>query len=28
MQVLIVEDDMALGSFLQKGMKLEGHDRI
>jgi DNA-binding response OmpR family regulator len=26
MQVLIVEDDMALGSFLQKGMKLEGHE--
>jgi DNA-binding response OmpR family regulator len=26
MQVLIVEDDFALGSFLQKGMKLEGHD--
>jgi DNA-binding response OmpR family regulator len=26
MQVLIVEDDVALGSFLQKGMKLEGHD--
>jgi DNA-binding response OmpR family regulator len=26
MQVLIVEDDLALGSFLQKGMKLEGHD--
>src|SRR6185437_4655394 len=26
MQVLIVEDDAALGSFLQKGMKLEGHD--
>lgn len=25
MQVLIVEDDAALGSFLQKGMKLEGH---
>lgn len=26
MQILIVEDDAALGSFLQKGMKLEGHD--
>jgi DNA-binding response OmpR family regulator len=26
MHVLIVEDDVALGSFLQKGMKLEGHD--
>ncbi|MEO8736313.1 MAG: response regulator transcription factor [Edaphobacter sp.] len=26
MQVLIVEDDAALGSFLQKGLKLEGHD--
>jgi len=26
MQVLIVEDDAALGTFLQKGMKLEGHD--
>jgi len=26
MQVLIVEDDVALGSFLQRGMKLEGHD--
>lgn len=26
MQVLIVEDDVALGSFLLKGMKLEGHD--
>jgi DNA-binding response OmpR family regulator len=26
MQVLIVEDDTALGSFLQKGMKLEGHE--
>jgi DNA-binding response OmpR family regulator len=26
MQVLIVEDDLALGSFLQKGMKLEGHE--
>lgn len=26
MHVLIVEDDLALGSFLQKGMKLEGHD--
>jgi DNA-binding response OmpR family regulator len=28
MQVLIVEDDAALGSFLQKGMKLEGHDVV
>ena len=26
MQVLIVEDDSALGLFLQKGLKLEGHD--
>jgi DNA-binding response OmpR family regulator len=26
MQVLIVEDDSALGVFLQKGLKLEGHD--
>jgi DNA-binding response OmpR family regulator len=26
MQVLIVEDDAALGLFLQKGMKLEGHE--
>lgn len=26
MQVLIVEDDFALGLFLQKGLKLEGHD--
>jgi DNA-binding response OmpR family regulator len=26
MQVLIVEDDAALGVFLQKGLKLEGHD--
>jgi len=26
MQILIVEDDVALGSFLQKGLKLEGHD--
>jgi DNA-binding response OmpR family regulator len=26
MQVLIVEDDAALGIFLQKGLKLEGHD--
>jgi DNA-binding response OmpR family regulator len=26
MQVLIVEDDAALGSFLQKGLKLEGHE--
>ena len=25
MQVLIVEDDFALGLFLQKGLKLEGH---
>jgi DNA-binding response OmpR family regulator len=26
MRVLIVEDDLALGLFLQKGLKLEGHD--
>jgi DNA-binding response OmpR family regulator len=26
MRVLIVEDDAALGLFLQKGLKLEGHD--
>ncbi len=26
MRVLIVEDDDALGMFLQKGLKLEGHD--
>jgi DNA-binding response OmpR family regulator len=26
MQVLIVEDDSALGLFLQKGLKLDGHD--
>lgn len=26
MQVLIVEDDAALGVFLQKGLKLEGHN--
>ena len=26
MQVLIVEDDSALGLFLQKGLKLEGHE--
>jgi DNA-binding response OmpR family regulator len=26
MRVLIVEDDVALGLFLQKGLKLEGHD--
>ncbi|ADW68532.1 response regulator transcription factor [Granulicella tundricola] len=26
MRVLIVEDDAALGIFLQKGLKLEGHD--
>ena len=26
MQVLIVEDDAALGLFLQKGLKLEGHE--
>src|SRR5882757_4479300 len=25
MQVLIVEDDVALGLFLQKGLQLEGH---
>src|SRR5690348_3209419 len=28
MQILIVEDDAALGSFLLKGMKLEGHDAV
>ncbi len=26
MRVLIVEDDAALGAFLQRGLKLEGHD--
>jgi DNA-binding response OmpR family regulator len=26
MQVLIVEDDLSLGVFLQKGLKLEGHE--
>ena len=26
MRVLIVEDDSALGLFLQKGLILEGHD--
>jgi DNA-binding response OmpR family regulator len=26
MRVLIVEDDIALGSFLQKGLKLDGHE--
>jgi DNA-binding response OmpR family regulator len=26
MNVLVVEDDRALGLFLQKGLKLEGHD--
>lgn len=26
MRVLVVEDDAALGLFLQKGLKLEGHD--
>src|SRR5487761_2274615 len=26
MQVLIIEDDAALGLFLQKGLTLEGHD--
>jgi DNA-binding response OmpR family regulator len=26
MQVLVIEDDAALGLFLQKGLKLEGHD--
>src|SRR5579871_2551106 len=26
MRVLIVEDDAALGLFLQKGLKLEGHE--
>jgi DNA-binding response OmpR family regulator len=28
MRVLIVEDDEALGLFLQKGLKLEGHDAV
>jgi DNA-binding response OmpR family regulator len=28
MRVLIVEDDAALGSFLQKGLQLEGHDVV
>jgi DNA-binding response OmpR family regulator len=28
MQVLIAEDDAALGMFLQKGLKLEGHEVI
>ncbi|HEY6413144.1 MAG TPA: response regulator transcription factor [Edaphobacter sp.] len=28
MRVLIVEDDTALGLFLQKGLKLEGHDVV
>lgn len=28
MRVLIVEDDAALGLFLQKGLKLEGHDVV
>ena len=28
MQVLVVEDDAALGLFLQKGLKLEGHDVV
>ena len=26
MRVLIIEDDAALGLFLQKGLKLEGHE--
>ena len=26
MRVLVVDDDVALGLFLQKGLKLEGHD--
>jgi DNA-binding response OmpR family regulator len=26
MRVLIVEDDLALGLFLQKGLTLEGHE--
>jgi DNA-binding response OmpR family regulator len=26
MRVLIVEDDVALGHFLTKGLKLEGHE--
>src|SRR5580698_9110957 len=26
MRVLIAEDDAALGLFLQKGLKMEGHD--
>src|SRR5882762_9627934 len=26
MRVLVVEDDRALGLFLQKGLKLDGHD--
>jgi DNA-binding response OmpR family regulator len=28
MRVLVVEDDSALGLFLQKGLKLEGHDVV
>src|ERR1700739_2712234 len=28
MRVLVVEDDAALGLFLQKGLKLEGHDVV
>jgi len=28
MRVLIVEDDAALGSFLQKGLQMEGHDVV
>ncbi len=28
MRVLIVEDDAALGLFLQKGLKLEGHEVV
>ena len=26
MRVLIVEDDAALGTYLQRGLKFEGHD--
>jgi DNA-binding response OmpR family regulator len=28
MQVLIIEDDAALGMFLQKGLQVEGHDVV
>src|SRR5215469_619618 len=28
MRVLVVEDDSALGLFLQKGLKLEGHEVV